>query len=85
VPTPSSISPRIEFEICSLIATGCPLSVAAKLCGANPRTARQWLTRGRAADAPEYLVRFAESVQDARLEHARQVAARLAAVRGRLD
>jgi hypothetical protein len=80
-----SLTARLEHEIAALVAAGCPLSTAARLAGVPPRTARDWLHQGRQPYAPAHWARFAESVEAARLEHARVVAGRLAELRGHHD
>jgi transposase-like protein len=60
-------SPRLEHAIADLVARGAPVSQAARWFGIHPRTARGWLDQGRRGRAR--FVRFAESVEAARLEH----------------
>ena len=80
-----TINGRIEYEIASLVATGLPLSSAARIAGISPYTVTDWYVQGAKPNAKPHWARFRESVDHARLEHRRQVQFRLEELRGRLD
>ena len=75
-------TPQVEHAICDLVARGWPVSRAARFFDIQPRTARGWLDQGRRGRA--HFVRFAESVQAARLEHEREVEQFAEELRGRI-
>jgi hypothetical protein len=80
-----TINGQLEHEICALVATGVPLSTAARIAGVQPRLAREWLGYGRKPDAKPHWREFSESIDAARREHHRQVLVRLEQMRGLLD
>jgi hypothetical protein len=80
-----TINGRLEHEIAALVATGLPLSTAARMAGIAPRTVRDWLHQGQQPDAAPHWAQFAESIEFARAEHDQAVLLRLAQLRGRLD
>jgi len=77
----STISGKATHEIAALVATGVPLSTAARVAGVPRTTAHSWVCYGRKPGAPEH-AQFAEAIQDARMEHAQAVVLRLAQLRG---
>ena len=80
-----TITGELEYEIAALVATGVPLSSAARIAGVAPRTATDWFVQGRKPDAKAHWARFAASIEAARAEHRRQVMVRLEMLRGQLD
>jgi hypothetical protein len=80
-----TLTRRTEHQIAALVATGVPLSTAARIVGVPPATVTDWFVLGRKKDAKPHWRRFSEAVEDARREHRRQVMVRLEELRGRLD
>ena len=66
-------SPQVEHFTADLVAKGASLAWVAKQLGIPDRTMRGWASDGRPGH--RRYERFAESIQDARLEHQRTLEA----------